>query len=113
MTEDLAGEYTFAARFNAARGNQQGLAVRDAEPATSTHQQLAGHLAPRCHDLILAEAGLHQVGDKQLEAVGWTRVAGLTEVGREYCRSVRIATASLHGSAPPAKDAVGSMRGRT
>jgi hypothetical protein len=56
--------------------------VRDAEPATSTHQQLAGHLAPRRHDLILAEAGLHQVGDEQLEAVSWTRVAGLAEVGR-------------------------------
>src|SRR5262249_26963548 len=71
------------------------ISLFDLSPASSTHQQLAGYLASRRHDLILAEAGLHQIGDKQLEPVGRTRVAGLAEVGRKdkvlradlvYCR---------------------------
>src|SRR4029450_4835733 len=60
------------------------MSARDAEPADSTHQQLAGYLAPRRHNLILAEAGLHQIGDEQLETVGWTWGAGWAETRREY-----------------------------
>ena len=50
---------------------------------TSAHQQFTGHLASHCHDVIFAEAGFHQVGDKQLQPVGWAWVAHLTEIRRE------------------------------
>jgi hypothetical protein len=53
------------------------LTMRSNFAETATSQ---AHLAFHRRDLILAEAGFHQVGDGQLQPVSRARIPGLTEI---------------------------------